>query len=227
MCNTDLRKSMCLLLCLLLGSLFSSGLQARAVSQSPHNPAADSRFDRHGFPRFRGDRPAPAQAGVSGISRLIIGLYELPKDDEKLKEISENGFNLVRVPQDIKALDRVHKHNLYAWICLGSAAKLATDDDKAEQKLTAIVDRFKNHAALLVWELPDEAVWNIWWSRFGWVFGEQQRELRSHIEAAKSRESGTDVTELLPLLQKAEDYSQRGLYGQAEKSTTACGRNSD
>lgn len=210
MCNTDLRKSMCLLLCLLLGSLFSSGLQARAVSQSPHNPAADSRFDRHGFLK------------VSGTARLIIGLYELPKEDEKLKEISENGFNLVRVPQDIKALDRVHKHDLYAWICLGSAAKLAAGVPAkagiaAEQKLTAIVDRFKNHPALLVWELPDEAVWNIWWSRFSWVFGGQQRELRSHIGEAKSRSSDTNVSDWLSLLAKAENYNQRGMFKQAEE----------
>lgn len=210
MYNTKRHKSMYLLLYMLLGSLFSSGLQAPAVSQSPHNSAVDSRFDRHGFLK------------VGGTSRLIIGLYELPKEDEKLKEIADSGFNLVRVSQDIKALDRVHGHKLYAWICLGSAAQLAAGVPAkagiaAEQKLTALVDRFKNHPALLVWELPDEAVWNIWWSRFSWVFGGQQRELRGHIEAAKSRVSGTDAVGLLLLLQKAEDYTQRGLYGQAEE----------
>lgn len=216
MCNTDLRKSMCLLLWLFLGSLFSSKLPGRAVLPNPDNVAADSRFDRHGFPRFRGDRPAPAQAGVNGTARLIIGLYELPKEDEKLTEIADNGFNLVRVSQDIQVLDRAYKHRLYAWICLGSAAQLAAGDDKAEQKLAAIVDRFKNHPALLVWELPDEAVWNIWWSRFSWAFGGQQRELRKHIGEARSRSSDTKVSDWLSLLAKAENYNQRGMFKQAE-----------
>ncbi len=203
MCNAKLHKGTWLLLWLLLGSIFLAEMRARAVSQNPGNPAADSRFDRHGFLK------------VNGSARLIIGLYELPKEDEKLKEIVDNGFNLVRVSQDTQALDRVYKHKLYAWICLGSAATLAANDDKAEQKLTAIIDRFKSHPALLVWELPDEAVWNIWWSRFGWIFGQQQRELRSHIEAAHAG------AELLPLLDKAEDYTQRGLYGQAEEIYTS------
>ncbi len=208
MCNAKLHESMCLLLWLLLGSLLSAEMQARPY-QKPDKPVGDSNFDQQGFLK------------VNGTARLIIGLYELPTEDEKLKEIADNGFNLVRVSQDTHLLDRVYKHKLYAWLCLDSAAQLATGDDKAEQRLTAIVDRFKNHPALLVWELPDEAVWNIWWSRFRWVGGEQQRELRGHIEAAKSRMSGTEVAELLPLLERAEDYSQRGLYGQAEEIYTS------
>jgi hypothetical protein len=215
--NLEFRKIMCCLPLLLLGSLFSAGMHAQAVSQNADKPIWDSLFDQHGFPRFRGDRPAPARAGVSGTARLIIGLYELPKDDEKLKELAENGFNLVRVPQDINTLDRVHKHKLYAWICLDSAVKLNDNDVKGEQKLAEIINSFKNHPALLVWELPDEVVWNIWWSRFSWVFGEQQRELRGHIEAAKSQASKTNSSKLLLLLQRADDYAQRGLYKQAEE----------
>ncbi|MCP4640114.1 MAG: hypothetical protein GY851_06765, partial [bacterium] len=50
--------------------------------------AGDSRFSEDGFLK------------IDGVPRLIIGLYELPQDDAKLAEIAENGFNLVRVPQD-------------------------------------------------------------------------------------------------------------------------------
>jgi len=203
--NLEFRKIMCCLPLLLLGSLFSSELRGRAIAPNPDNPAADGHFDQHNFLK------------VNGTARLIIGLYELPKDDEKLKELAENGFNLVRVPQDIDTLDRVHKHKLSAWICLDSAVKLNDNDAKGEQKLAEIINGFKNHPALLVWELPDEAVWNIWWSRFSWVFGEQQRELRGHIEAAKSQASKTNGSELLLLLQRADDYAQRGLYKQAEE----------
>ncbi|HUU16384.1 MAG TPA: hypothetical protein VMW72_04480 [Sedimentisphaerales bacterium] len=87
-------------------SLHTSWAQATRAEHS--NLSLDSCFNQDGFLR------------IDGTSRLIIGLYELPEDDEKLQEVAESGFNLVRAPQDIKALDRIGKHGLYAWICLGS-----------------------------------------------------------------------------------------------------------
>jgi len=153
---------------------------------------------------------------IDGAARLIIGLYELPKDDEGLREIADNGFNLVRVPQDAKTLDRLKKHGLYAWICLGSAVKLIEDDPQGEQKLSHIINTFKDHPSLLVWELPDEALWNIWWSRFRWIFGGQQRELRTHIENAGSQQPGGDPTKWMSLLRMADDYDERGLWKRAE-----------
>jgi hypothetical protein len=136
----------------LLSQVASSawGFPARSDSQNASGPAGDSHLNRDGFLK------------IDGVPRLILGFYELPKEDSKLRELAENGFNLVRAPQDIKALDRVHSQNLYAWVCLDSAARLKQDDDKGEQKLVEVVNGFKDHPALLVWELPDEAVWNIW-----------------------------------------------------------------
>ena len=153
---------------------------------------------------------------IDGTSRLIIGLYELPKEDEELREIAQSGFNLVRVPQDVKVLDRLQVHGLYAWICLGSAVKLKETDHKGEQKLSQIINTFKDHPSLLVWELPDEALWNIWWSRFHWIFGGQQQELRKHIEKAGSLKPDRDITQWLSLLRQADDYDERGLWEQAE-----------
>ena len=146
-------------------SLHTSWAQATPAAQHS-SPSSDSCFNQDGFLR------------IDGTARLIIGLYELPEDAEKLREVAESGFNLVRVPQDINALDRIGKHGLYAWICLGSAAQLTEADHDGKQKLAEIINKFKDQSSLLVWELPDEALWNIWWSRFHWVFGGQQRELR-------------------------------------------------
>lgn len=180
-------------------------LQAQEISQSIPHLVVDPRFSQHGFLK------------VDGTPRLIIGLYELPKDDERLKEIAENGFNLVRVPQDAKALGRIYKHNLYGWICLGSAPRLNRNDPSGEEKLRQIINSFKGHPALLIWELPDEAVWNVWWSRFQWVRGGQRRELRKHIEMAKPRTSETKIAEWLSLLARAGAYDQRGLFKRAEQ----------
>ena len=182
--------------------LFNCWSQANPAGHN--NRSVDSYFNQDGFLR------------IDGNARLIIGLYELPGDDEKLREATKSGFNLIRAPQDTETLDRIGKHSLYAWICLGSAAALREADHDSEQRLAAIIKKFKDHSSLLVWELPDEALWNIWWSRFNWVHGGQQRELRKHIEEARNTTTNVDTSKCLLLLGKANDYNERGLWNQAE-----------
>ena len=75
---------------------------AQTTPNERRNKSINSCFNEDGFLK------------VNGKARLIIGLYELPKDDEKLQEVAESGFNLVRSPQDIEALDRIGKYNLHA-----------------------------------------------------------------------------------------------------------------
>jgi hypothetical protein len=115
-------------LVLILPAVGTSTQQSEASAQRP-NPAG--LLDQHGFLK------------VNGAARLIIGLYELPASDAKPREIAESGFNLVRVPQDVKALDRVDKHNLWAWICLGSAANLREGDENQQRRLAELVNGFK------------------------------------------------------------------------------------
>ena len=179
------------LLLLSLVGLFLQNVQAQGISANRSKPADDNRFSQDGFLK------------IDGIARLIIGLYELPTDDEKLREIARSGFNLVRVLQDINALHRVHQHELYAWICLGSTVKLKESDPNNEQRLAQIINKLKDHPSLLVWELPDEALWNIWWSRHPWIFGGQQQELRKCIEKTKNQTTNTNTTKWLSLLRKA------------------------
>ncbi len=195
---------LCLVLALIVGVFLHTSV-AQAAPAEQGNPPVDSCFNQDGF------------LHVDGAARLIIGLYELPEDNERLQEVAQNGFNLVRAPQDIRALDRIGKHDLYAWICLGSAAQLTEADGEGEQKLTETINKFKDHPSLLVWELPDEALWNVWWSRFSWVFGGQQRELRKHIEEMKNQTKGVDTAKCLSLMDKANDYNERGLWKQAEE----------
>ena len=154
---------------------------------------------------------------IDGKPRLIIGSYELPKNDEKLAELADNGFNLVRVPQDIETLDRIHKHGLYGWICLGYSVRLDEDDENGRQKLIQIVEKFKDHPAMFVWELPDEALWNVWYRRFGWgVLNKQRDTLHKYIEKARSSFPTENISKWLEMLDKAEDFTQRGLWKQGE-----------
>ena len=63
----------------LFSFFFASGkdMQAREVSANPIKSVADSRFNEDGFLK------------VDGSPRLIIGLYELPADDDKLIEFDD------------------------------------------------------------------------------------------------------------------------------------------
>ncbi len=203
--NTKLHKVLFFLVLFSSVCLFSTITQAKKLVTKSSRQARDSHFNQDGFLK------------IDGTARLIIGLYELPKEEIKLREIAENGFNLVRVTPDIKTLDRLHKHKLYGWICIGSSVKLKEGDEKSEQKLAQIINDHKRHPALLVWELPDEVLWNIWWSRFHWVFSGQQLELRKHIEKAKSNTTDTNIDKWSSLLEKANDYNQRGLFKKAEE----------
>jgi hypothetical protein len=184
---------------------FSTHICGAQLIPTDLNPSVDRCFNKDGFLK------------LDGKARLIIGLYELPEDDERLQKVAESGFNLVRAPQDIRALDRISEHGLYAWICLGSAVMLREADNDSEQKLTEIINRFKDRSSLLVWELPDEALWNIWWSRFDWVFGGQQQELRKHIGEAGNSTTSFDTAKYISLLEKANDYNERGLWNRAEE----------
>ncbi len=203
--NTKLIQVLFCLLLLSFAGLFLQNTWGREISVESQIPAVGSRYNQYGF------------LTIDGTARLIIGMYELPEDDERLSEIARNGFNLVRVPQDINALRRVHQHRLYAWICLGSTAKLKENDNKNQERLEQIISKFKDHPSLLVWELPDEALWNIWWSRHPWIFGGQQRELRKHIEQAKNQIADVDTSKWLSMLRKADDYNERGLWKKSEE----------
>jgi len=185
-------------------SWFSILPMASATGTVGPGTPGDHPFSQHGFLK------------IDGVPRLIIGLYELPKDDAKLTEIAENGFNLVRVPQDTKALDKVQAEGLYAWICLGTAVQLNGQDAAGEQRLSRVVSRFKDHSALLVWELPDEALWNIWWRRYAWIFGGQQNALRAHIAKTQADAPEATLTRWRLLLHRADDFDHRGLWKQAE-----------
>ena len=188
---------------LLVGPFVEEGPAGGAVAQR-NTAETDSRLTQNGFLK------------IDGAPRLMIGLYELPRDEEKLAEIAAHGFNLVRVPQDSDALDRVRKHGLYAWICLGSAVQLSQNDVQGEQRLAGTINQFNEHPALLVWELPDEALWNIWWSRFPWIFGGQQNDLRKRVEEAKANTPDATIAQWRSLLNRADEYGQRGLWKQAE-----------
>jgi len=96
----------------------------------------------------------PRHAGllsVGGEQRFPIGFYELPADDEELREMPDAGVNLVR-SGNRDDLDRAAAAGMAGWLSLG-VQQGATDALRKQIELVA------DHPALAVWEGPDEIVW--------------------------------------------------------------------
>lgn len=86
-----------------------------------------------------------------GNRMFPIGSYYLPGEAQKLRELADAGFNIVRCSA-IEDLDCAQSAGLMGWLRL-SFQKGVTDDFK--KKVDALVD----HPALALWEGPDELVW--------------------------------------------------------------------
>lgn len=144
---------------------------------------------------------------VAGQPRFIIGLYEHPARDDRLREAVEAGFNLIHCPPDAAALDRVHAAGAWAWINTGYALDLSEDTDRRKVALADMVQRFGKHPALLVWEGPDEALWNCWYGPI--------QEL--DMERAAMHQEAQSRSELLTLLRQANEHYERALWSEWEK----------
>jgi len=204
MCRANRKTILSVFAFLLALNLPALGISAAGTSAGRGKPETGIHFGKDGFLR------------IDDTPRLIIGLYELPDNDAKLKEIAQCGFNLVRAPQDAAVLDKLWEHGLHAWICLGGSVQLHRPDADGQRKLASIINTFKAHPALLVWELPDEALWNVWWRRFPWIHGGQQAELREHIEKAGTDVPAGTVAKWRSLMRQANGYNERGLWQRAE-----------
>ncbi len=111
---------------------------------------------------------------MNGKSRFIIGSYHNPQDLNELKRLADNGFNLVRCAPDSNALNMVKEAGLNAWINTGNKIDLSKDRDQRKEKLTSLISDFKNHPALAIWEVPDEALWSLGYPEFEFLFYAKQ-----------------------------------------------------
>lgn len=144
---------------------------------------------------------------VEGQPRFILGLYENPRDDAQLKEAVDAGFNLFQCGPALAELDRVRSAGAMAWVNVGGALDLSNDAAARRQKLTETARLLSGHPALLVWEGPDELLWNNWWVTM--------EQIRPEIDAMRTAGQGT--AELEALSRRARDLFDRGLYAEFEK----------
>lgn len=154
---------------------------------------------------------------VNGKPRFILGLYENPRDDAVLKEAADAGFNLIQCAPEVAELDRVHRLGAMAWVNVGGLLDLSDDTVSRRQRLTETVRRVAGHPALLVWEGPDEILWNNWWGTM--------EQIRPELETMRTAAQGKAVLEALS--RRTQDLFDRGLYVEFEKARAEFWRKAD
>ncbi len=145
---------------------------------------------------------------INGQPRFILGLYENPKDDAVLQEAVAAGFNLIRSSPTVEDLDRIQRAGAHAWINLGDNLDVNANPTEHPAKLKELVQRLAQHPALLIWEGPDEVLWNHWYGPLG--------QLQSELDAMRKTAEGKP--ELDSLRRRVRDLLERGLYAEFERA---------
>lgn len=155
---------------------------------------------------------------VDGERTFVIGLYENPADDAILQEVAEAGVNLVHASADKAALDRLHAHHLRAWINTGYNIDFSENQAARQAGLEKMAGDFGGHPALLVWEVPDEALWNCFYRATQWRRGEEPAQLRAKIAELDDEALQTELREMM---QRSSDLWEKGLYAESEETANA------
>ena len=155
---------------------------------------------------------AEKMALIAGKPHFIIGLYEHIKDDAVLRDAAAAGINLMQCPPDQSALDRVQGAGVRAWINLGGGLNLSGDIEAKRSQLLETVNRFKDHPALLVWEGPDEPLWNVSYSVDNYL---RTTEFPAMDAAAKTADDSQ--REIRALIDRCRNHFQRAQWVEFER----------
>jgi hypothetical protein len=151
---------------------------------------------------------------VNGSRLFVVGSYDNPAEDAELKRLVDAGFNLVRSSSDIGALDRLQQHNVYGWVNTGANIDLSQDTETRQAALQSLAGALNAHPALLVWEVPDEALWNCWYEALTWRSQVEPGELRKHIKDVTDEQ---ERTKLLAQLEQSAALRHAGRDVEAEQ----------
>jgi len=97
---------------------------------------------------------------IDGKRTFIIGSYHLPKNENPYEELTANGYNLIYIPAKEQNLDLAKANGLKTWITTGYIKDSSSEKDK--NRISGIINKYKYHPALLLWEMVDEPAFN--WS---------------------------------------------------------------
>ena len=96
---------------------------------------------------------------IDGKRKFIIGAYHIPTTENPFYTLATNGYNYVRAG-NLSELNEAHKNGLFTWVNTGSVSKENKEGDT--ERIQDLVNNFKDHPALLCWEMEDEPAftWN-------------------------------------------------------------------
>ncbi|HOJ33117.1 MAG TPA: hypothetical protein PKY35_12345 [Candidatus Hydrogenedentes bacterium] len=151
---------------------------------------------------------------INGKRTFLLGLYENLQDDDSLHAVKTAGFMLTHVQGKREELDRLEKHGMYGWVNTGSAIDLSKDRAAREIQLKNMVAELGDHPALLVWEVPDEALWNVWYACMTFA----EKEKKAVLQRIRETQDESEKANLRGLLDKADSYRQEGDYQNWEKT---------
>ena len=133
-------------------------------------------------------------AVVDGTPTFILGIYESPTDDAALQAAVDAGINLVYSSPTIESLDRLHRAGTHAWLNTGYDIDFSEDREARQARLANAVETLAGHPALLVWEVPDEALWNAWYLAQGWRNGDEPKQQNEAIAALSDKALAEKLT---------------------------------
>lgn len=133
---------------------------------------------------------------VDGKRTFVLGLYENPKDDAVLKQVGDAGFNLVQAPVDAAALDRLGSFGLHGWVNTGGCIDFSDDRAGREDQMRKMVETVGGHSALMVWEVPDEALWNCWYMAMDWRRNSEPGQQNTAIAALSDKTLSEELTKM-------------------------------
>ncbi len=161
---------------------------------------------------------ADGMAVVDGERIFVVGLYEDPKEDAVLKQAADAGFNLVYSTAKTASLERLLKYDVWAWINTGYAIDLSQSRSQREGQLRQMVQDFAGHPALMVWEVPDEALWNCWYRAVQWRWHREPGELSERIRALEDKDRAKALQKELT---RANALRAAGDYAASEQAADA------
>lgn len=109
-----------------------------------------------------------------GARWFPLGIYERPSDITRYHEIKRAGFDLVRAIADRSDLDKIGSLGLLGWVPLGAESMVHNETEAL--LLHNKISSLRDHPTLAIWELPDEALWNVWHLR-NEAYGKERAEI--------------------------------------------------
>jgi len=152
-------------------------------------------------------------AEVDGNRTFVLGLYETPKSEEICQAVAAAGFNLIYAGESKETLDLLQRHKLWGWVNTGARIDFSADAAARQNQLKELAATYAGHPALLVWEVPDEALWNVWYGAICWRKDAEPQQQKALIDAL------TDAAAAEALrgdMAKVQALWGEGAYAQAE-----------